>query len=404
MVISHASRAPRLWRSHAFGTLGRHTRFGVAVSRREEDRMGLFDMFGAGGGTASIRVDSPMVAQGGVVSGQIIFTGGSRAQQVTKVTLRVSQSHKTMKMTPNGPQQHTESRDVVPNFQVAGSYTTTPGQPQAFPFQINIPAGAPPSVPGQVTYSLHAGIDIPGEIDAGAHQEITVTGGAMGMAQPMMGQPMGMRQPMMGQPMGMQQPMMGQPMGMQQPMMGQPMMQQPLGIGSAVMAMWQDGQLHPGRIVGQQNGMFGIDWDEPHLGASTWVHPGQVQPSMGMPMGKPGMDPMMQKQMMDPMHKGGAPMGKPGMDPMHKGMDPMMQKGHVDPMMQKGHVDPMHKGGMPMQGGGVMMGAHVLAQHPSGQWAHGRVAAMQNGMIGVDWDDPKLGASSWVAPHQVQSK
>jgi hypothetical protein len=227
-----------------------------------------------------------------------------------------------------------------------------------------------------------------------------------------MGQPMGMQQPMMGQPM------MGQPMGMQQPMMGQPMMGQPMGMqqpmmggqmqianGTHVLAQWGgDGQMHPGRVVAFQNGMYGVDWDEPRLGATTYVYAQQLQvaPAGGMGMHK-GMDPM--HKGMDPMHK--------GMDPMHKGNDPYAQQKGMDPM-HKAHDpygkqahDPYAKGNMgmpPMQPAQMQMGSHVLAQHPSGQWAPGRVAGMQNGMIGVDWDDPKLGQSTWVQPGQVRHK
>jgi hypothetical protein len=54
-------------------------------------------------------------------------------------------------------------------------------------------------------------------------------------------------------------------------------------------------------------------------------------------------------------------------------------------------------------GGGFAMGQSVMAQHPQhGGWYPGKVVGMQNGMIGVDWSDAKLGASSWVQPHQVQ--
>jgi hypothetical protein len=384
--------------------------------------MGLFDMFGAGGGSASFQLQSPMVQAGQAVTGNIVFTGGKRAQQITRITLKMTQETRSMQMTNTGPQPHTQARDVVPAFQVAGGFQSTPGQPQAFPFQIPVPQGAPGTQAGQVTYHVRASVDIDGEPDPGASAEIQVVGGMQPqMQQPMMGQPMGMQQPMMGQPM-MQQPMMGQPMGMQQPMMGQPMMQQPMGMqpqmmggqmqianGTHVLAQWGgDGQMHPGRVVGFQNGMYGVDWDEPRLGATTWVYQQQMQ------MGQQGMGQMGMQKGMDPMHKGMDPMHK-GMDPMHKGMDPM-QKGH-DPYAQQKGMDAMQKGQDPyaqqkghdpyaQQKGGMQLqiGTHVNAQHPSGHWAPGRVAGVQNGMVAVDWDDPKLGQSTWVQPGQVQSK
>jgi hypothetical protein len=409
--------------------------------------MGLFDMFGAGGGSVAFQLQSPMVQAGSAVTGNIVFTGGSRAQQITKITLKLTQETRSMQMTNTGPQPHTASRDVVPMFQVTGGFTSTPGQPTAFPFQIPVPQGAPNTVAGQVTYHLRCAVDIDNEVDPGSAAEIQVVGGMqqqMGMpGNPMMQQGMGMpMQQGMGMPMqqGMGMPMqqgMGMPMqqGMGMPMqqgMGMPMQQgMQIAPGTHVLAQWGgDGQMHPGRVVGFQNGMYGVDWDEPRLGATTYVYQQQLQLAgqMGMqkgmdpmhkgndpmhkgndPMHK-GQDPYAQKGM-DPMHKGQDPYAQKGMDPMHKGQDPYAQKGMdpmhkgQDPYAQKG-ADPMHKGmGMPQQQQGhVTMGTHVLAQHPSGQWAPGRVAAMQNGMIGVDWDDPKLGQSTWVQPTQVRQK
>ncbi len=48
-------------------------------------------------------------------------------------------------------------------------------------------------------------------------------------------------------------------------------------IGAPVHAQWQDGQWHPARVVAHQNGMVGVDWDNPALGQSSWVQPHQVR-------------------------------------------------------------------------------------------------------------------------------
>ena len=152
-------------------------------------------------------------------------------------------------------------------------------------------------------------------------------------------------------------------MGMGQPMQ-QPMMQKSMGtpqIGEAVTGEHPMGGWHPGKIVAIQNGALGVDWDDPKLGQSTWLQPHQVRAAaigmnkgMGMPMGKTdaqGMGGMQQ-------------MGKPG---------------------------------------ALEIGHSVMAEHPKvGGWHPGKVVAMQNGAIGVDWSDAKLGDSSWLQPHQVQ--
>ena len=372
--------------------------------------MGLFDMFGAGGGSVVIQPQSAVVSAGQMLAGQVIFNGGSRGQQITKITLKLTMETRSMRMTPQGPQPHTESRDVVPETVVSGPTQSQPGQAMAFPFNFSIPPGMPNTTPQQVSYHLRANADIPGEVDSGKSMEIQIVGGAQPQPQMMGGMPgqPGMMQPgmMAGGMMagGMMQPGMQQPgMPMQQPGM-MPMQQAPMQIGTPVQGQWQDGNWYPGRIVAMQNGMIGVDWDNPQMGASSWLQPMQVraggmqQPMMGQPMGG------MPAKGMDPMHKG---MDAKGMDPMHqKGMDPMHQKG-MDPMHQKG-MDPMHQKGMDPHKGNHMgqaqfgIGMHVNAQHPNGQWYPGTVVAMQNGMVGVDWTDPKLGASAWVQPHQVR--
>lgn len=222
--------------------------------------MGLFDVFGAGGGTAAIQIAATMVGAGSSLEGNVVFTGGKRAQQITCVTMRVSQSTTSMHMTKEGPRQHTQSRDVVASFQIAGATTSAPGHAQAFPFSINIPLGAPPSQPGHVSYSLHANVDIPGEIDSGASVQLTVVGGMQQPTQPM--------QPMQGmQPMGYPQAM---------PLMP-PMPPMPPQMGSFVVAQHPSGSWAPGRVTAMQSGMIGVDWDDPMLGASTWVSPAQVR-------------------------------------------------------------------------------------------------------------------------------
>ena len=67
-----------------------------------------------------------------------------------------------MRMTNQGMQPHTESRDVCPAVQVAGAFQTQPGQPSTFPFQLMVPPGLPNSMPGQVTYHLRGSADIDG--------------------------------------------------------------------------------------------------------------------------------------------------------------------------------------------------------------------------------------------------
>src|SRR5690606_14656012 len=82
-------------------------------------------------------------------------------------------------------------------------------------------------------------------------------------------------QGMPGQMMPGQMPGQGMPGQM---MPGQmPGAQGGFQIGTRVMAQWQDGQYHPGRIQFAQNGMYYVDWEEAHLGQTTAVYPQQMQ-------------------------------------------------------------------------------------------------------------------------------
>ena len=334
--------------------------------------MGLFDMFGAGGGRLQIQPQSPHVSAGSSLAGAVGFQGGSRPQQITKITLKLVMDQTQVQHTPQGPQQRTQSRDVIPAFPLAAAFTSTPGQVQQFGFDFAIPAGIPNSTPGQVKYRLVASADIDNEVDPGTNVEIQVVGGA---------------------PVQMGAPGM-MPM---QPAMMQPA---PTQIGSDVVAQWTDGQWHPARVVAMQNGMIGVDWANPALGQSSWVYPQQVQAQQaGMAMGAPMMaQPPMQQH---------DPYAKQQHDPYAKQQhDPYAKQQH-DPYAKQQHAAPHAKQNAPHAGAPAMLpqvGAQVLAQWQDGQWHPARVVAMQNGLVGVDWENPKLGQSSWVQPQQVRGK
>jgi hypothetical protein len=351
--------------------------------------MGLFDMFSGGGGSVSVRADSQQVSANGPLAGAVAFQGGTKAQQITNIKVKLVMEQVGMEMAlVNGQQvqrQTTHSRDVIPFFEVTGAFQSTPGQVAQFPFNVQLPMGLMNSMPGQVKYRLVATADIDNAIDPGSNVEIQIVGGTPAAQGMMPGQGM-----MQGQ--GMMPPM---PMPM-----APPMAPAPLQIGSQVMGQWQDGSWYPGVIVAMQNGMIGVDWANPQLGQHSWLQPQQVQPQ---PMMQQQQQPMMMQQQAQPMM---APAGKFGPQAVQQVAQPQAQKGH-DPYA-KGAPDPYAKGSPAGKGGaapgGVQIGAPVHAQHPSGQWYPGRVVALQNGLIGVDWDEPKLGESIWLQPQQVVAK
>lgn len=393
--------------------------------------MGLFDMFGAGGGALQIQVMG-QATSGGTLTGNVVFTGGKRPQNVTNIKIRMAMDQRSTQMTPQGPQQRTDSRDIVPAIVVTQNFTSTPGQPTSFPFQFAVPGGLPSTTQGVVTYHLRASADIDNEVDPGASQEIQVMGTGPAMAQGMPGQMPGQMMPgqmmpgqgmpgqmMPGQMMpgmagvaGVAAGVVGMMPGMAQPGMAQPGMQpgypaaapvqqapQQLAIGTRVLAQWTDGQYHPGRIQFAQNGVYYVDWEEAHLGQSSPVYPQQLQlhpqqhaaapapgyPAQAAPVAK-AVDPYAQQAVKH--------------DPYAK-QDPYAQQKHDphavkhDPYAAKAAAGPAP----------LAVGSAVMAQHPQNQqWYPGRVASMQSGMIGVDWDDPAMGASSWVMPAAVQPR
>ena len=242
--------------------------------------MGLFDMFGAGGGTLGIQAQSAHVSAGAQLAGQVGFQSGTRSQRITSITLKLVLEETRLEATPQGPQNRSHTRDVVPPVTVTGAFATTPGQTHTFPFNLSIPPGLPNTTPNVAKYRLVAAADIDGEIDPGANVEITVVGGAApampggmmpGGMMPGGMMPGGMMPGMAagammgGMAPGMMAPGMMAP-GMMAPGMMPPGAPMPLQIGTPVVAQWQDGQWHPGRVVALQNGMVGVDWDNPALG------------------------------------------------------------------------------------------------------------------------------------------
>ena len=410
--------------------------------------MGLFDMFGAGGGSLAIQAVSTAVAPGQTLMGNVVFQGGKRAQQINALTIRVTQETRQMEMTNQGPQPRSNTRDIIPSTSIAQPFMSTPDQPTTIPFQLPMPQGLQNTTPNVVMYRISVAADIPGEVDPGKTIDIQVVGGIdvqqqmpqqgmqPGMMQPGMMQP-GMMQPGMMQPGMMQPGMMQQQQGMmpQQGMM-QPGMQQPgmmvgqiqIASGTRVNAVWAgNGQLNPGTVRGFENGMYNIDWEDARLGASSYVYPQQIQ----VLTGAPGFGHNPQAKHVDPHAKHVDPHAK-HVDPHAKHVDPNAKQAdpygkQADPYAQHGkQADPYAQHGKQQHDPHAkqvdhhakqtvsakhdpnakqvhaQVGAHVTAQHANGQWYPGRIVQMQNGMIGVDWDDASLGQSSWVHAHQVR--
>lgn len=274
--------------------------------------MGFLDRFGVGGGKLSVRLDNAQVNAGQALSGTITFSAGSRAQKITNIKATVFCSLTSGK--PGAADRNTQSRTVVPEFVVTNAFTTQSGQSYDFPFSASLPAGLQSSSPGQVEYRVNISADIDGEIDPGTGANFTVIGSQVN-------------------------PVAAMPAKMA--------MNEPFAVGAYVMAQWSDGNWHPGTVVQIGQGMYGIDWENPKLGASTWVAANQVS-AVAAPT------------------------------------KPMVGAQYEPP---KSTV--------------LSLGSPCIAQWTDGNWYPGRVVQLAQGMYAVDWDNPKLGATVWVAQHQV---
>ena len=134
--------------------------------------MGLFDMFGAGGGKLTVEPQALTVQPGQTLQGKIAFTAGKRAQQITNIKARLAQTLQQMEMTQQGPQPRSHSQNVCPEVTLAGAFTAEPGNRYEFAFSFQIPAGIPSSAPNLCSYRLSASADIDGEGDPGAGVDI----------------------------------------------------------------------------------------------------------------------------------------------------------------------------------------------------------------------------------------
>ncbi len=218
--------------------------------------MGLFDVFGAGGGKLALQIQSPTVQAGGMLAGVVTFTGGKRAQQIKVLTGRLGCS-----ITAGGAPQSTE---VVPTFTIAAAFTSSSGQTQTFPFQVQVPPTAYGSVPGAVSYTFSVGADIDGEIDPGASANINVNGPPFQKG----GAPMDKGYP----DKGMENPKGGYDKG------GYDKGGKGGGLepGDHCQAQFHDGQWY-GATISQFNGkQYEVQWDDGSPGA--WLSTDQVAP------------------------------------------------------------------------------------------------------------------------------
>jgi hypothetical protein len=121
--------------------------------------MGLFSKLGVGGGKLAIEVgDTPL-------RGDVVFTGGKRAQNINSVKAWLAQT----KIAGKGG-----NVIVVAPLKLAGEGEIAAGEVKRFFYELHAPAGLAATKAGETEYAIFAAADIEGEIDLQVHAPVTI--------------------------------------------------------------------------------------------------------------------------------------------------------------------------------------------------------------------------------------
>jgi hypothetical protein len=388
--------------------------------------MGLLSAFGFGGGKLDAQLEGKQFTAGGALHGRVIFKAGKRQQEIKNITANVSVTTYKTEPGPNGPQRNSQTDTFVKNQQITGPFVSQPGNTYEYELAIPLPEDLYNSDP-DVSYRLKVSADIDGELDPGDGEAFTVVGGRPFPKPVIEPAPQAAAQPA------------AVPASMPVPA---------LAVGDDVLAQFSDGSWQQAKVIAFSGTMAAVDWVDPRLGASTWVQsqqvmpaapppappvapplvPGQpyaVPPGMGQPyavppgMGQPYAVPPGMGQPREGQPFPGQPLpGQPTVPAQLFPGQPMPAQAPVPGQAFSGQpvagqpIPGQPFPGQPLPGQPILampvvqqplgVGAPVLAQWTDGNWYPGTVVQMQGSMVGVDWEDPRLGASSWVQGHQAQ--
>ncbi len=136
---------------------------------------GVMARLGSGGARVETVLDHPVTAPGGAVSGQVLLTGGSVAQEVREIRV-------ALEATVEVESGDSQWRENVPfgTQRVAAELTVEPGGSHTATFSLGVPWQCPiTAIGGWQLRGMHVGVrttvDIPGAVDPGDLDAITVT-------------------------------------------------------------------------------------------------------------------------------------------------------------------------------------------------------------------------------------
>jgi hypothetical protein len=357
--------------------------------------MGLFSALGFGGGKLDLQLKGKQVTAGSELQGRVTFKAGKRQQEVKAITANVRVTTYKMQPGPNGPQRNSQTDTLVKDKQISGPFVSHPGNSYDYEFTIPLPADLYNS-DADVEYRLGLSADIDGEVDPGDGEPFTVVGG----------------KPFPKAVLPTSPPVPAQPVGASASLPGQG-----LAVGAGVLAQWTDGSWQQAKVISSSGNLIAVDWVDPGLGASMWLQSHQVLPAAapaGPPMAPPFVPGQLPAQPAAPQAFQAQPgagqpfVGQQGMGQPVPGQAFAGQQMMGQPIpgqafaVQPVPGQPMMAMPVPQQTPGV--GARVLAQWTDGNWYPGTVVQVQGSLVGVDWEDPRLGASAWVQAHQVQAR
>lgn len=129
--------------------------------------MGLFDMFGKGGGTLTFELEGDVATCGKPFRGTLVFTGGKRAQTIEGMQVWFVSME----------QGETESVLWAPT-KTPLSDTIQPGEVKRYPFELSVPLASQTRINGQAlkAFGIRGSLDIPKEIDPQAKADVRLEG------------------------------------------------------------------------------------------------------------------------------------------------------------------------------------------------------------------------------------
>jgi hypothetical protein len=132
--------------------------------------MGLFDVFGKGGGTVTLELATTAARCGEKLAGSVVFTGGKREQHI--------HGFQVWFVKREGGGASDEMLFAPEKMSVPDGTIVKPGEVKKFPFEAKVPLVGVSKINGQLqTYHCVASMDIPKEVDPQGSTPITIDGG-----------------------------------------------------------------------------------------------------------------------------------------------------------------------------------------------------------------------------------